>query len=50
MPARTLYERVGGRVEERILAQYPGSPDTPVLRYTWPHRDVLRQRLAPHTA
>lgn len=46
MPARALYDRVGGKVEERILAQYPGSPDTPVLRYTWPNPDVLRQMIA----
>lgn len=46
MPARTLYERVGGKVEERILAQYPGSPDTPVLRYTWPDPNALRARLS----
>lgn len=45
MPARTLYERMGGAIDERFLAQYPGSPDTPVLRYTWPHRDVLRASL-----
>lgn len=46
MPARGLYERVGGKASEHILIQYPGNPNTPALRYTWPDRDKLRDAIA----